>query len=541
MDQRKLASWRAAFPLALVVLLACRSEPGPVAHPLGGTSSRSERTAELFFTTGLLGTVEPCGCTTRPLGGIARLAARVGAGPDRALVDAGQLLLPEEGIDGFTRPQHLLKASLIARVFRRLGAVAVNLTPSDLGEGLGLLEKLQREGAVPLVSANVRPRDDQGPSVARSSLRTIGEIRFGFTGVTLPEAAAEAAPELTALEFAPAVRAEVAALRESGAEVIVVLAHLPDAEARALAEAEPGIDLILRAPGSPSGDDPAPPTQVGPVVLAEAGREGQYVGRARFRVGPAGTWSRPFELDDGGARAKSEIARLARRLDALRAEVARLAEASAPPEAVAAREALIAELEAARAAPAERSAGGGPSVQVEVLPLEATDREDEGVSRALAAYYRALRDMNHDRGDPADCEAEPGAPRFVGNAACGGCHRAAMEFWRGTNHAKAWSTLERQAKHYDLTCVGCHTVGFRERGGFCRLQDAGPFRDVGCESCHGPGSAHVKAPSADNVRSGAEEATCAAGCHVPEHSDGFDYERYVERITGPSHERRSAK
>ena len=32
------------------------------------------------------------------------------------------------------------------------------------------------------------------------------------------------------------------------------------------------------------------------------------------------------------------------------------------------------------------------------------------------------------------------------------------------------------------------------------------------------------------------EATCAGECHVPEHSDQFEFVRYLRKVTGPGHE-----
>ncbi|NJK89182.1 MAG: hypothetical protein HC923_07090 [Myxococcales bacterium] len=72
----------------IVALLAGASgvacdDPGP-AHILKARANvdgpgEELRVAYLFFTSDLLGEVEPCGCRTRPLGGIQRIAAIVDA------------------------------------------------------------------------------------------------------------------------------------------------------------------------------------------------------------------------------------------------------------------------------------------------------------------------------------------------------------------------------------------------------------------------------------------------------------------------------
>lgn len=527
-------------PLALILVslggLSCRAESAREANAQPGVMGH-HRVAELFFTTGLDGYIEPCGCTTKPLGGLPRLATVVGAaGGDHALVDAGQLLLPSKGYDELTRPQHRAKAKLLARAFRKLGAVAMNVTPQELGEGLSFLAELQQEGAVPFVSANVRPRGEGGPEVARSYTRMVGGIRIGITGLAIPERVAGVSPDVAALEFAPAVRAEVRTLRESGAELVVVLAHLPDADARALAVAVPEIDLILRSPGSEIGRPPSPPVQVGPVILAEAGTQGQYVGRARI-VLAGGAVKRPLVLDDGGAKVAEEKARLERRVAALDKDLARLEGQPHRKEEAVAKQRVKEQLMARLARPAAKAPSpAGSHVQVSVVPLDPDVAEDDEMKKLLLVYYQKLRAMNLERGDPAACKlSDEASPRYMGTAACVTCHQEAFDFWKTTKHAKAWWTLERDAKHYDFTCVGCHSVGFREPGGFCILKGSEMYHNVGCESCHGPGSRHAQAPTPGTIDRGDTPATCADGCHVPEHSDAFVYETYVRQILGPGH------
>ena len=97
-------------------------------------------------------------------------------------------------------------------------------------------------------------------------------------------------------------------------------------------------------------------------------------------------------------------------------------------------------------------------------------------------------------------------------------------------------TLEKDNKHFDLTCIGCHTVGYQKPGGFCRLKDVDGRKDVGCENCHGPGSQHAEDQDPDSIRLAVPESGCASECHVPEHSDAFHYGKYLREITGPGHE-----
>ena len=67
-----------------------------------------------------------------------------------------------------------------------------------------------------------------------------------------------------------------------------------------------------------------------------------------------------------------------------------------------------------------------------------------------------------------------------------------MAFWKTTVHARAWKTIVDGGKTGFDDCVSCHVTGFGEVGG-SSLGHVKGLTDVQCETCHGPGSLHVKA------------------------------------------------
>ncbi len=513
----------------------CRNaESGPSARGNGGGWAPA-RVAEVYFTTEVAGYIEPCGCTTKPLGGLPRLATVIRRGIEaRTLVDAGHLLFPPKGVDDVTREQHLLKAGLLARAYRRLGVTAMNVAAADLTEGASLLKRLQHQGATPFVSANVRPVGGHGPEVARSFIRNVGAIKIGITGVTTPESVS-GVEGMTAIEYAPAVTVETRALRDSGADVIVVLAHMSELAARELAEIVPDIDIVLRAPGTSVESAPKPPIQVGRTVIAEAGSQGQHVGRVTIALGserPTG----PLVLDDGDRTIRRKRALLKRKIRAFRTEVQAWQSDPAKAAAVRAKKSIIARLEARLAEPAPPTRPPDkPYLRVDQIPLDDEVPADPDLSAALKSYYSRLRAMNADKGDPTRCRPVEGQPTYVGTKACVECHAEAYAFWKKTKHALAWETLEAGSKQYDLTCVGCHVVGYQKPGGFCRIKDVSGFEDVGCENCHGPGSKHITDGDPSSIVLQATVGTCANECHVPEHSDAFDFPKYLRMVTGPGH------
>jgi hypothetical protein len=85
---------------------------------------------------------------------------------------------------------------------------------------------------------------------------------------------------------------------------------------------------------------------------------------------------------------------------------------------------------------------------------------------------------------------------YVGSGKCKSCHKDSYEQWQEMKHSKAWASLsaEQIASGKDpkgRACVQCHTTGYGD-GGFTSEKDTPKLVNVGCESCHGPASKHVK-------------------------------------------------
>ncbi|MCM8533670.1 MAG: hypothetical protein NE330_21075 [Lentisphaeraceae bacterium] len=81
---------------------------------------------------------------------------------------------------------------------------------------------------------------------------------------------------------------------------------------------------------------------------------------------------------------------------------------------------------------------------------------------------------------------------YVGTETCASCHTTSHEIWKNSPHAKAFKSLEASKSQSDPRCLKCHTVGFNEPSGYKRKFGETKLVNVGCESCHGPGSEHVK-------------------------------------------------
>jgi len=124
---------------------------------------------------------------------------------------------------------------------------------------------------------------------------------------------------------------------------------------------------------------------------------------------------------------------------------------------------------------------------------------------------------------------------YVGSEACSGCHPAEFATWEKSAHARSLASLEKGDHSGDAACQACHTTAFDLPGGFPKGASTSAHPDlarVGCESCHGPGEAHIgdKAKKIGTIISLADKCDscvilqiCGA-CHDDANDPGFAFE-----------------
>jgi len=116
---------------------------------------------------------------------------------------------------------------------------------------------------------------------------------------------------------------------------------------------------------------------------------------------------------------------------------------------------------------------------------------------------------------------------YSGEEACRICHTSEHETWSLTTHAYAFETLVEHGADRNEECLACHTVGFREPGGYDPDARQPFLEGVQCENCHGRGGPHQ---SPEFAKQGFDKA--CEKCHTPEHSLRFDF---AERLPLISH------
>lgn len=477
------------------------------------------RRLTLFYTGEIHGTLEPCGCTSDPLGDLARYAALVrtaaGSGPV-LLLDGGGLSFPESS-GAKEKAPNALRARFLGRTLGELGTFAAGLADNDLRGGVA--EVAPSRLAVNLAGAR---------AVAPSILKTVGGIRVGIFGVADPALAVELG--VKAEDPVVAAKREVARLRGAGAELVIALAPIDRPLARRLARAALP-DLVVL--GRQVGNGQARAEQVGTTFLVAAAEELQRVGRLDIVLRGQGPLADAGGLEAAALR-RVEIDQAAARLDD---ELKRWSTGGGDPAFIAGkrgeRQALADErkrLDAPWSPPAS-----GNYFTNRLIPLRRSLPRDNKVAAEMRRLDGEVAAINVRNAAPP-APREPGRPYFVGDAKCGACHKAALVFWKTTVHATAWKTLVEVGKQNDYRCVSCHVTGYAQVGG-SSLGHTDHLRDVQCEVCHGPGSTHVDAKGLEEppaVQRPTPASTCT-GCHTTQHSDTFQYEAYLRDVLGPGH------
>ncbi|MBI2470071.1 MAG: hypothetical protein HYV59_02340 [Planctomycetes bacterium] len=165
---------------------------------------------------------------------------------------------------------------------------------------------------------------------------------------------------------------------------------------------------------------------------------------------------------------------------------------------------------------------------VEVIPLDSKYKDSLEMISLLKEYQQMLADEDL-------LSKIPQVPlsndlSYVGSTTCGMCHKIVYEHWRKTTHGTSYSTLVNKGYQYDPECIKCHTTGYGYVSGFLNYENNSSLINVGCESCHGAGSRHIK--DVTESYDVTDEGNCAV-CHESEHSPKFQYSEYWKKIEHP--------
>jgi len=84
---------------------------------------------------------------------------------------------------------------------------------------------------------------------------------------------------------------------------------------------------------------------------------------------------------------------------------------------------------------------------------------------------------------------------YVGMEKCKECHPEHVESYYSWKYSKNFRIIQMRRKDHDPDCLPCHTTGYGKVGGFSNMEKTPEMVNKQCESCHGPASLHLKAPT----------------------------------------------
>jgi len=459
----------AVLAVASATLLQCRREPATTAPTKVDTAEPVDR-IHLLISGSMLGRLEPCGCASGQLGGLPRRMQHLAEqrGYD-LLIEGGDL------VEGATELDVQKAQTALTVLFGMQHSYDV------LGVGRRDLQLPAAEWSSYASMANVVATDLEstaadwpGKPFFEKTVRGQKVRVLSFT-LALPATAASQAASEPAKEpaksaprlLAPAAAWQRGLVDADPSTLRVLLLHGEDTAARALVpQLQPQPDLVVCFDHGHTDPQPQPELVDGIPVLYPGirGRMLVHATLARLPTGP---------------RVGCELIPL-------------VGNKSLP------------------------GGGGDPDARL-VLQQHREQVRDDGV---LAKMARQKPTAN--------------GASYVGNQTCAGCHPTAMQAWNQSKHAQAWATLvaaEKDATRYGWPvtaypdCVSCHVVGYGQTTGFVDPTETPELVNVGCESCHGAGSAH--AGSGGQLRlglaGGAAPSVSCVVCHDFEQSPDFLY------------------
>lgn len=207
---------------------------------------------------------------------------------ERAVNPEGTLLLSAGDMFQGTPVSNLFRGKPMVQVMNALKFDAMAIGNHEFDWGPGALQEMISGARFPFLSANIT---DENFSYIQGTrpyvLLTRKELTIGIIGLTTPETRFTTKPShvsnLIFMDPSEVATRMIEAVKQQGAQLVVVLSHLGLDGDIDLATKAPGIDIIV---GGHSHTAVTSPVKVGQTVIVQAGCYGAYVGALKVKVDP---------------------------------------------------------------------------------------------------------------------------------------------------------------------------------------------------------------------------------------------------------------
>ena len=446
----------------------------------------------VIYSVNVTGQIDVCGCKRKKVrqGSITRRGSYIRqarfANPDALVVDAGNTLVGPN--DKRTKEHELAqtfeKSKVLVESYNRLGYAAMGIGNYDLLLGVDRLKQLEKMAQFPFLSANLVDAETGETIFPATHEIEVGGVKVGMLGLTLegiPQYYLDKSSPDRKLKLTDALAAAehhvpVLAARN---DVVIVFSINDLARNREIAEKVKGIDFLID-PQIELGnhklwiDDDMLLETVDDTTIARMDAQGARVGTLDLFIRPKP--SRPI-------------------VDGSQGDV---------PE-------------------------GRSEYWYEKVSLEPHMLEDPEIDLLVEAYRKQASIVDVGKLPPL-----PHKDKYLTASTCQACHQPQYEFWKGTTHADAFSSLEETGDQWRQDCIACHVVGYGQA--FIAPEDAEPYKNVQCESCHGLNPQHPLDPPAHKWGKVKEESCLA--CHNKEQTrNDFHFFREKPKVACPPLER----
>jgi len=269
-------------------------EPGLQAE-LATTGPLQERLAKadeadlvIFYAGEQRGDLAPCGCPSRPRGGLPRAASYMSAAGEGVFLNAGGWLDGGQGLDGNPIPEASLKNQWMFRGLQQMNVGAVSVGFDDL---LGLSTLAEPPPPLPMVSANL-----VGPGIQTHVLVEHRGLTIGVSGVSHTGHPSLSTPGYTRVTPNESIEPVLEQLKRDS-DIVVLFSHGATDTAKRMAR-QGLVDVVIDTDTHRSFD---PPFRVGDTVWVRSHTQGLRLGELRLIVADKQiTWAldRKIDMDD---------------------------------------------------------------------------------------------------------------------------------------------------------------------------------------------------------------------------------------------------
>lgn len=415
---------------------------------------------------------------------------------------------------------------------------AVGIGAHDLAGGISLLKDLQKRHGTVWLSINLVDPEKKQPLFTPYLIVKVGGLKIALFGLTDDQGEHNGTgneegkeKDYTILPWQDTLPKTLAEVSKK-VDMTILLSSYPYQINKEIAENLDDLHIILESGyAAPTTE----PYKFENTLISQTGTRGKYLGMMRIEWNKSGQWT-----DKSFNRIRTEEDRLERvnqqlvRLEKQKKKAV-LVKDKGYKKLSAEKKELIQSIKALK-----KSRDSAPDDQGlckythSFIPLSTSLPEDPEVKKIIDQTIEKVNEINKRRiAQMGHNEPTITLQDVAGSQKCQECHAAQMTVWQDSQHAQAWTTLEKKNQQFNESCVLCHVTlplydADKVKANNLLLMLPKSLKNVGCEACHGPAAAHSAGQGKVPVAR-PDEKVCL-GCHTPEHDDNFIFSEKVKQL-----------